>query len=98
MVRRNKCRGRSGEGNGEEKKQSLGMTPFKQNLITYLIPKDLPKTSIISVLHDSHELNRIVTKIFDSWQDISGELSVCANSWFLGSDSHVGFVDTEILR
>ena len=41
-----------------------------------------PLTSIVGVLHDSHELNSVVAQIPDSGQSVGGELFVRSNPVF----------------
>lgn len=43
----------------------------------------IPKTSIIRVLLDSHDLNSIITKPFNTRKHIISKVYVCVDYWLL---------------
>jgi hypothetical protein len=53
----------------------------------------IAKASIVSMLHDSHELDHVVVKGLDSRKHILGELLVGSDTLFRCGDSNVGFIN-----
>lgn len=54
-------------------------------------------TGIVRVLHDSHKLDHIVSKIPNPWQNVLGKLFICANSALGGGDPDVSLVYSDIV-
>lgn len=52
----------------------------------------ITKTGVVSMLHNSHQLDNIVTKIFDTRKHVSGELLVGSYTLLRGGDTNMGLV------
>jgi hypothetical protein len=50
------------------------------------------KTGIVGMFHYSHQLDSIVTKVFDSGKQIVGELVVCGDTLLRRRNSDVSFI------
>lgn len=55
------------------------------------------KAGIVSMFHDGHELDDVVTETLDSGQHVSSELFVSGNPLLRRRDSNMGFVDADAL-
>ena len=58
----------------------------------------IAKTGIVCVLHDGHELDGVVAKVFDARQDVVGELLVGCDLWIGRGDANMSLVNPQALR
>ena len=50
-------------------------------------------TSIVCMLHDSHELNGIVSESFDTFEDVLREFLICTNATLGRRNPNVSLID-----
>lgn len=56
------------------------------------------ETSIVSMFHNSHQLDSIVAKVLDSGKQVVGELVVCSDTLLRRRNSDVGLIHSNALR
>lgn len=56
-----------------------------------------PRTCIISVLHNRHKLDGIVSEVLNTGEHVLGELFVLPNSRFCGGNTDMCLIDAEVV-
>ena len=83
-------------GTSSEKARYLISKCFKRSEVSFKIKKNgcsQKLTSIVGMFHNCHQLNSIITKIFDTLQDISRKLFVSTHPSFRSRNSDMCFVN-----